>query len=331
MLNSLRSQALGALAVIALAAATMQSGHAETWKTYTYTPNDKIAAGAGLKKIASRIEEETGGALELQIHLGGSLPISVTDMTQAVGDGVVQFGDDVFFLGHVDIGGILRLPMLLTTPEEYETALEIVEPHLARAWDELGVVMLGSYYYPLTAVYSTEEVTKLADLEGKKVRTLSPEQAAFVEAYGGTSISIGSPEVASALQQGVVDAVLTATPGGGRLWGSLVDYKYELGPDFVNGFFIANKSAFNALSAENQEIVRSVVADVAPTISAQMQEEEESIDAEHESEGMVITPARSADVEEAASLMAPVWEEWAESKGETHQEVLARVREALGK
>ena len=86
---------------------------AEKWDLYIYNPVSTVAAVKGLNVVIEQIEKETAGELTVRLHLGGSLPINTTTITQAVSDDVVQMGDDGYFLGNVPIGGVLRLPMLI--------------------------------------------------------------------------------------------------------------------------------------------------------------------------------------------------------------------------
>src|ERR1700688_3230412 len=89
---------------------------AEQWNLYVYNAVSTVGAVKGLNTDIEQIGKETGGELSIRLHLGGSLPINTTTITQAVGDDVVQMGDDGYFLGNIPIGGVLRLPMLKRRP-----------------------------------------------------------------------------------------------------------------------------------------------------------------------------------------------------------------------
>ena len=52
-----------------------------------------------LDHIATELEKATGGDLKMQLHLAGTLQINPADITKAVGEGIVQFGDDLFPYG----------------------------------------------------------------------------------------------------------------------------------------------------------------------------------------------------------------------------------------
>ena len=53
---------------------------ATKWSAYTYAPSVKLPSAAHLEKMASEMSGATGGELELQANLGGSLPIKVPDI-----------------------------------------------------------------------------------------------------------------------------------------------------------------------------------------------------------------------------------------------------------
>src|SRR3954452_3336639 len=61
---------------------------AENWDLYVYNPVATVAAVKGLNVIIEQIEKETAGELKIQLHLGASLPINTTTITQAVSDAV---------------------------------------------------------------------------------------------------------------------------------------------------------------------------------------------------------------------------------------------------
>src|SRR5215470_5751138 len=134
---------LAAIATLVLASLCQTPQHAaaaENWDLYIYNPVATVAAVKGMNAIIEEIEKETGGELKVRLHLGGSLPINTTNITQAVSDDVVQMGDDGYFLGNVPIGGVLRLPMLIKSREEYAKAAGIVDPYLEKAFGKKGLV-----------------------------------------------------------------------------------------------------------------------------------------------------------------------------------------------
>ena len=145
-------------------------------------------AGEGVREIVERVSKETNGGFQIKYHLGGSLSIKVTDITTAVGDDVIQLGDDGFQQGNVPITGILRLPMLITNAQEFEKALAIMKPYVAKAYDKKGSTVLSTYYFPVQIAWSSKKLTSLEDLKGQKIRATSPEQIEFLKRFGANGL-----------------------------------------------------------------------------------------------------------------------------------------------
>lgn len=304
---------------------------AETWEAYTYNPVSTVAAVRGLNRIIDDVEKATGGGLKMKLHLGGSLQINASNITQAVADNIIQFADDGFFTGNVPVGGVMRLPMLIRTDEEYLKAAKIVAPFMAKAYEKKGIVLLGDYTYPLQVPFSRKALSSLAEFKGQKLRVTSPEQGEFVRRFGGSSVTMQPSEVPSSLDRGVIDGAFTASSGAGYVWRDLVKYNYRLGLNFVNAMIIVNKEAFDKLSPDSQAKLRKIVAEDTPWTMATMQQEEEELTQKMAAGGVVVTAAKPEDVAEAQAQMTPYWDEWAKAHGPDAVEALKQIRAALGR
>lgn len=302
-----------------------------TWTAYTYVPAATLAPARVFQEIIERVSKETNGGLQIKYHLGGSLSIKVTDITTAVGDNVIQLGDDGFQQGNVPITGILRLPMLITNAQEFEKALAIMKPYVERAYDKKGATVLATYYFPVQIAFSSKKLTSLDELKGQKIRATSPEQIEFLKRFGANGLTVGAPEVPSALERGVVDGVLTANAGGGKIWKDLVKYSYEIGLNFFEANIIVNKEAYAKLPANYRESLTKAIVDLAPKMTQMMSVEEGEEKAKRKAEGMVQTAATPEDYKRGAERMASYWDEWAKQKGPEAQEALKKVRQALGR
>ena len=302
-----------------------------TWTAYTYVPAATLAPARVFQEIIARVSKETNGGLQIKYHLGGSLSIKVTDITTAVGDNVIQLGDDGFQQGNVPITGVLRLPMLITNAQEFEKALAIMKPYVERAYDKKGATVLATYYFPVQIAFSSKKLTSLDELKGQKIRATSPEQIEFLKRFGANGLTVGAPEVPSALERGVVDGVLTANAGGGKIWKDLVKYSYEIGLNFFEANIIVNKEAYAKLPANYRDPLTKAVVDLAPKMTQMMAGEESEEKAKRKAEGMVQTTATPEDYKRGAERMASYWDEWAKQKGPEAQEALKKVRQALGR
>jgi TRAP-type C4-dicarboxylate transport system substrate-binding protein len=304
---------------------------AENWDLYIYNPVATVAAVKGMNVIIEQIEKETNGELKIRLHLGGSLPINTTNITPAVSDDVVQMGDDGYFTGNVPIAGILRLPMLIRTRDEYAKAAAVVDPYLEAAFGKKGLVVLGQYLYPFQVAYSRNKLTSLADFKGQKIRVTSPEQGEFIKRLGAMPVTLGAPEVPSALDRGVVDGVLTANTGGGNTWKDLLKYSYRLGVNYFNSVVIANKDRFAKLPPDVQAKVKKIVKDNMPLITSAMENDEDTLTKKFAEGGMIVTIPTQADQDQAAKIVASFWDEWAKSKGPDAANAVKQARAALGR
>jgi TRAP-type C4-dicarboxylate transport system substrate-binding protein len=233
--------------------------------------------------------------------------------------------------GNVPITGILRLPMLITNRQEFDKALAVMKPYVDKAYDKRGATVISTYYFPLQIAWSSKKLTSLDDLKGQKIRATSPEQIEFLKRFGANGLTVSGAEVPSALERGVVDGVLTANAGGGKIWKDLLKYCYEIGLNYFEANIAVNKEAFAKLPGSQREVLTKAIVELSPKMTELLFAEEGEEKAKRKAEGMVQTEATAADYKRGAERMASFWDEWAKPKGAETQEALKKVREALGR
>ena len=303
---------------------------AEEWNFYMHQSAPNFPTSRGAQRFAEEIEKATNGELKIRLHLAGTLQINASNITQAVGENVVQIADDLFNSGNIVVAGVPRLPMLIQTYDDFTKADAVLKPYLEKAFAQKGVTLLASYTYPLQFVWGRKKIESLEDIKGLKFRVAQPEQGEFVRRFGGTSITMSAPEVPSALDRGVVDGVFTAGVGA-VLWKDLLKYGYVMIINVNNSYFIANTEAFNKLSPELQAKVRQVAQDSARWDQETMQKEEAESVQTLTAMGYTFTKGTPDDTTRAVNAMKPYWDEWASSRGPEVVEALGKVRTALGR
>jgi TRAP-type transport system periplasmic protein len=318
------------LLAFGLALGSVSARAADTWNFYEYFPSVNTAVKR-LQAMVEEINKVAGSDLNIRMHLGGSLQIDTSNITQAVADNVVQMGDDAFFTGNIPIAGSLRLPFLIQTYDEFDKARKIVDPTIEATYKKKGVLVLGRYHYPQQTLFSRKQLTSLADIKGQKLRVVSPEQGEFIRRFGGSSVTIATAEVAPALERGVVDGVVTASAGGGLLWKDLLKYNYRLIVNFSDNVLIANAEAFEKLSPETRAKVRKIVADAAPEVTKVLRDDEEEQTKKMIAGGMIVTAPKPEDIARAQAELAPYWDSWGKSRGADAAEIISKVRTSLGR
>jgi TRAP-type C4-dicarboxylate transport system substrate-binding protein len=317
------------LAASLIASATAQA--ATTWEAYVYNPVATLPSVKAVQRFIDEVREKTHGELLMNLHLGGSLPIKADGITAAVGDSVVQFGDDGFATGTIPITGMLRLPLLLQNYDDLAKAMEIIRPSIEAAYAKRGIVFLGQYTYPFQVVWGKKKITSLADIKGLKLRVTSVEQGEFIRRFGGVPLTMGSPDVAAALDRGVVEGALTASSGGGLTWHDLLKYRYAFPTSYVNSSFVVNKEAFDALPPATQKIVREAGATQTNWAVGEMQRVEDEVTEQFRKEGMITTAATAEEIKEGTDKLRSYWDDWAKAKGPEAATILTKIRAAVGR
>jgi TRAP-type C4-dicarboxylate transport system substrate-binding protein len=329
----MRKLALGAAMTAAAAVLFVLPANlaaAEEWNFYMHQSAPNFATSRGAKLFTEEIEKATNGELKVRLHLAGTLQINASNITQAVGENVVQIGDDLFNSGNVSVAGIPRLPMLIQSYEDFAKADAVLKPYLERAFGQKGSTVLASYTYPMQFIWARKKLESLDDIKGMKLRVAQPEQGEFVRRFGGTSITMSAPEVPSALDRGVVDGIFTAGVGA-VLWKDLLKYGYVLIVNVNNSYYIANTDAFNKLSPDLQTKLRKAAEDAARWDEETMKTEEAESVQTLSAMGYTFTKAKPNEIARAVDAMKPYWDEWAKARGPDVVEALAKVRVALGR
>ena len=96
----------------------------------------------------------------------------------------------------------------------------------------------------------------LATMKGKKTRVHSTSFADFVEAIGGTPVTMPFPDVVPALDRGVLDCALTSpTAAYGFKFGQVSNTVVEIRSGYSSQFFAMNLDSWNKLNAETQKFL----------------------------------------------------------------------------
>lgn len=324
-------RAVAAAALLSLA--LCGSAAAEPWKCYTFIPVATDPTFLAHTALAEDVTAKSEARVEMTCHLGGSLPIKSNTIVQAVSDNVIQFAsaNPNAFETFVPFAGVLSLPGLFSNDEELEKGVAVAAPYVEKALADKNVLLLAWMHFPQAAVFGTDVVKSVKDMEGKKYRVSTPEQSELLRRLGVTPVVISSPEVSSALNTGVIQGVLTSNSGGGRAWKDLFKSTYRLGTNYTPFVFIVNKSAYEALSDADRQMLDKAVAEKAAAITADLLSSDAELTKEFEAGGMVVTVPAGDEATVVERTMKDYWDQWASEKGGDAQQVLADIRKALGK
>ncbi len=151
---------------------------------------------------------------------------------------------------------------LSTITQDIDTQRKVAEayfPILEKAVAEIyNAKLLQLYPFPSQMLWCKGEVSKIDDLEGKKIRVYATTLGDFVEGVGGTSVTVPFAEVIPALEKGVVDCAITGTMSAySAKWYQVADYGYTMRVGWGLAFGAMNMDKWNALGPEKQATLQA--------------------------------------------------------------------------
>lgn len=322
---------LGLAAGLGMATRPSAAADPQQWQSYTFWGSPNVVAARAFRKLVEDIEAASNGALKIKFNLGGSLSIAAPNINAAVGDDIVQIADDAYFQGTIPAAVLLAMPFLTQSIAEMKTVVGIMRPEIEAAYGKRGVTALGSYIYPAQVFWSRGEIGSLADIRGKKYRVSSAEQGEFLKSIGATPVTIGSADVPSALERGLVDGILTASAGGVLAWKDLLKSSYRLEVNYPVAWIIVNTERFGKLSPELRTAIQGLADKSLPALTDALQSDEIELTKTFGSQGIRMVSANPADPGEARAKMEPIWASLANARGPEVVKLLERIRSTLGR
>ncbi len=264
----LTAATLGAATAPLAAPAIAQS--TRTLKLVGTFPKGFPGVGKSAERLALRITEMSGGALEVKYFGGGELvpPFGVND---AVSKGTADIGHTAPYFA----AGKIRSTMYFTTLpyglSQQELAGWIKFGGGQELWDEAYAPFnLKPFYAGGSGVQAggwfKKPINRLDDLRGLKMR-IAGLGGDVMTRIGMTTVNMPPPEIYPALQSGVVDAAEFVGP-----WIDIALGLYKVAPYYYLPAFhepgpaleaIVNKDVYESLSPSLQKIVENAVAATA--------------------------------------------------------------------
>lgn len=196
------------------AAAAEYDGNAVTLKFSSPNPAASLVPQVWQRGF-DRLEQETGGKLLIEEYHGGTLQ-AAADGWRAVRNGVTDYA--TCYTSYEGSGfplhKVFELPFV--TPASPVAATRIIQElapkYFVPEWEERDVLYGYTVIAGVSDIMSNKPIRTPEDIRGLRViaQGFPPEAA---EALGITTLNIPFPEIYTAFQQGIADAVIWVDPG----------------------------------------------------------------------------------------------------------------------
>src|SRR5690554_2239992 len=162
------------------------------------------------------VPELSDGKITADIKGFNEMGLKGPEILRLIGQGVIPFGTATmaYFASDNPINEAIDLAGLTPSIETAREITDAFQPIYQDFYEDQNIKILGFSTYPAQVLFCNTPIEQLDDLKGQKVRTSSRTQAEFVEAVGGSSVTIPFGEVVPALQNGVVDCAITGSMSG---------------------------------------------------------------------------------------------------------------------
>ncbi len=229
----------------------------------------------GLKMMADRVKELSGGSLELNIISGGALGYKGPDLLRVVGEGQLDISEIVStgLTGTSQIFGVRSLPMLLSGWEDAKLFNDVARPFYEELCDKANQKLLLISSWPFADLWSVKPATSVEDLKGLKVRTYDRSGALLVEAFGGTPLALPLAELYTAFSTGLVQGTISSAVSA-RESNIYEISKYEIPLQVTSSSSITtiNKDAWNKLSEEEQKALLQAASETEAWLTTKVQD-----------------------------------------------------------
>jgi TRAP-type C4-dicarboxylate transport system substrate-binding protein len=254
----------GLAAAVALCAATLLARSASAQMPASLPAGPKVSLVAvtqplptqpqytrvDLPYLRDMMKERSGGRIEATVATHAERNLSGTELVRLVRSGQAEIAaatlttlsGDVPILDGVDLAGLA--PGIGVARRIAEAMMPVVNRDLERFGARLVII----YPFPAQVVFCRQPFATLADLRGRKVRTFGNSLVDLVGALGAQPVSIGFPEVYSALERGVVDCAITGTGSGvAARWPEVTTHVSNLPVAWALAGYMVNVSWWNRL------------------------------------------------------------------------------------
>ncbi|HWL31248.1 MAG TPA: TRAP transporter substrate-binding protein [Xanthobacteraceae bacterium] len=312
-------------------AAQAQAGKTFVMKLSTATIND--TQHEWLKRFGALVEKNSGGRIKAEIYPASQLG-SIPRQIEGVQFGSIQgwMGPPEFLVGVDERFEAPSAPGLFSSIDQVMKVVQdqkiqkmMYDWGSAKGLEGVGFAPIGP-----SSILTRKQTSKLADIQGMKIRVLaSPFQLELMRRMGASPIAMTLADVMPALQQGTIDGVLTTITVHTTM------HYYDVGKSilqteqpFVNSMTLMSKRWMATLPPDLQKVVRDAGVKVTAEITPFVRDffaEQEKVFVQH---GGTLHNLPKAEHDEMIKKISTIGDDLSKSKPALNQAVKAMFEAA---
>lgn len=294
---------------------------------FTYAENqpEGYPTTLGAYRFADLVYERTNGRIKIRVHAGGVLGDEVSVIQQVQYGGIDFARASIMTMGQFnDKMNVLQLPYLYQNSSHMWKTLdgEIGEEFMNSLNDD-GLIALSWYDAGSRHFYTTEPITSLEDMQGKRIRIAESKlMESLILALGGVPVPMAYSDVFSALETGGID-------GAENNWSSytftdhykIAQYMTLDGHNRIPELQIASQAIWKKLSEEDQKIIKECAIESAIYERELWIEQEEKSRKLAEGAGVTVIDLSDEEMGKFRDAVMPIYKEF----GEEYQELIEKI------
>ncbi|MBY0335592.1 MAG: TRAP transporter substrate-binding protein [Acetobacteraceae bacterium] len=299
------------------------------WQMATPYPDGNFHT-RNIRAFLEEVQTATQGRVQVQVHSNGSL-LPMAQIKGGVQRGQVQLGEilisaygneDPFF----EVDGI---PQLVTTYAEARRLNEASRPFIEARLQRQGLSSLYIVPWPPSGFYTNTPVESLEALRGSRFRTFNVMTNRFATLIGANPVLVQAAEVPQAFATGVVNAMVTSAATG--VDSSAWDFSRIFTPvgfTFTRNVVFVNRRAFEALSAADQQAIRTAAANAERRGWEMSEQAKTAAEQALAQRGMTVAQPTPQLLEAMSRISEEMVREWLGRAGEDGARVIQTYRAA---
>ncbi len=304
---------------------------ATTLKIATLAP-DGTSWMQAMREGAAEVEKNTAGRVQIRFYPGGVMG-NDSSMLRKIRVGQLQ-GCTLTGGGLASIypdSQVYSLPFLFRSLKEVDYVREQIDPLFLQEMEKRGFISFGLSEGGFAYLMSQNPLHQVDDLKAQKVWVPEGDEISrrAFQALGVSPIPLPLTDVLTGLQTGLIDTVGTSPVGAIALqWHSRVKYLVDAPLLYLYGTLVIQKSAFDRLSASDQQAVRTALTRAFQKINEQNRSDNEGARTALQQQGIQFIVPNAQDLAHWREMMRSAVDQMGE-QGLFSRELLNRIRSLL--